>query len=382
MVLWTLLLLSFLAATFGGNARTEIYLARNLVENSQAEALADAGIYRAIAGLTKEPAEGGFRGDGEVYNMRTDAGEIRFSIRDDGGKVDLNLASALLLRELFVAVGVKEKESAALADAVVDFRDEDDTKLPHGAEARDYTAARIPYGPKNQNFALVDELIYVYGMTPEIYRTVAPLLTVHGQETPHIPTAAPEVRAAMEAVAEAPSGSAAGSSGSGASSSGGGRAGEGSSGRAFGKSTGTSSGSSFGGGSSGSSAFGSSGSSGRSLFGSAGSSGSSAFGSGSSGRSSFGSRSGLGSSSSTGEGLFGDGSTGDDESAERDRSDVPVFTVHAEGRTPGGTVFARDAIVDFSAADENPFALHAWRRGERRLFPPDGVSPAVEPAAR
>ncbi len=141
MVLWALLLLALLATVFGGNARTEVNLARNLVENAQAEALADAGIYRAIVGLAMEPQEGGFSGDGRVYQWQASGGEVRFSIRDEGGKIDLNQAPDILLRELFVAVGVDAERSAELADAIVDFRDEDSDKRPNGAEERDYASA-------------------------------------------------------------------------------------------------------------------------------------------------------------------------------------------------------------------------------------------------
>jgi general secretion pathway protein K len=200
MVLWALLLLALLAGIYGANARTEVHLARNLVENAQAEALADAGVYRAIAGLIIEPQEGGFRGDGRVYTWYPSGGEVRFSIRDEGGKVDLNQAPAILLRELFIVLGVDPKLSMELADAIVDFRDEDDEKGRNGAERRDYQSAGLSYGPKNEPFQLVDELVYVLGITPDIYRRVAPFLTVRGQEEkPHLYTAPPEVRAAMMA---------------------------------------------------------------------------------------------------------------------------------------------------------------------------------------
>ena len=75
MVLWTLLLLAFIATVFNDNARTEVLLARNLVANARAEALADGGVYRAALGLTRSPREGGFRGDGQVYVWQ------QFSIR-------------------------------------------------------------------------------------------------------------------------------------------------------------------------------------------------------------------------------------------------------------------------------------------------------------
>jgi general secretion pathway protein K len=197
MVLWVLLLLALLAAIFGANARTEVHLARNLVENAQAEALADAGVYRAITGLTMEPQEGGFRGDGRVYTWHATGGEVRFSIRDEGGKIDLNQAPPILLRELFIAVGVDPRLSMDLAEAIIDFRDEDE-KGRNGAERREYESAGPSHGPKNEPFQLVDELIYVLGMTPDLYRRVAPLLTVRGQEErPHPYTAPLEVRTAM-----------------------------------------------------------------------------------------------------------------------------------------------------------------------------------------
>jgi general secretion pathway protein K len=322
MVLWALVLLALLATVFGGNARTEVFLARNLVENAQAEALADAGLYRAIAGLTKEPREGGFRGDGRVYTWHASGGEVRFSIRDEGGKIDINQASEILLRELFVAVGVDPTRSADLADAIIDFRDEDSDKRRGGAEEKDYDAAGLPYGPKNEPFELVDELIYVLGMTPELYRKVAPFVSVRGQqESPHVYTAAPQVRAAMVA---AQAGSR--TSGAGASAS--------------------TSGDRWQGGAAGADSP-------MSMF-------------------------------TTSRGNFGPGITDAEladtaasdmdtaEEAQEERSGVPIFTVHAEGRTPAGTVFARETTVDFTGSENLPFVFDAWRQGERQLYPTEG----------
>ena len=48
VVLWVLVLLSLMAASLTRTSRTEINLARNLIETAQAEALADAGVYRAV----------------------------------------------------------------------------------------------------------------------------------------------------------------------------------------------------------------------------------------------------------------------------------------------------------------------------------------------
>lgn len=414
MVLWTLMLLAFLATIYGSNARTEVLLARNLVTNARAEALADAGIYRAAAGLARSPREGGFRGNGQVYVWRPDGldpgvvseplDEVRFTVRDEGGKVDINQAPAPLLRELFIAIGVKPESAIALADAIIDFRDENQEKQPHGAEARDYKQAGLPWGPKNKQFDVVDELTYVLGMTPEIYRRVAPLVTVWGLgEAPHPYTAPPEVQRAMLAVLNGGRkgtddkrhpGSSTSSADTGDSAFGSGSR------RSFGSGS-SSSGSAFG---SSRSSFGSSSSS----FGSGGSgSGSSSLGSGSlfdrGGSSSLGSSSGsgslFGSGSSTGSSslfggsrsLFGNsslsgdgqGAFGADEDEQTDpdqleRSGSTTFSVHAEARTADGTVFARDATVDMTGSESSAVSFRTWRQGERILFP---VAPSASPAA-
>jgi general secretion pathway protein K len=310
-------LLSLLATIFGDNARTEVLLARNLVENAQAEALADAGLYRAIAGLTKEPREGGFHGDGRVYSWHANGGEVRFSIRDEGGKIDINQVPEVLLQELFVAVGVDPKRSAELADAITDFRDKDSDKRPHGAEKEDYVAAGLPYGPKNGSFELVDELIYVLGMTPDLYHKVAPLVSVRGKESPHVYTAAPEVRAAMTAAQAAPRQSGSGASGG--------------------------------------------------LF-QVDSSASANLSTALRGGHNIADRAQTDSTAS----VFDTAETSEERNWRRsDRSGVPIFTVHAEGRTPAGTVFAREATVSFTGAEGMAFVFSAWRQAERQLFRAD-----------
>lgn len=336
MVLWTLLLLSFLAAVVGSDARTETYLARNLVETARAEALADAGVYRAASGLAKTPREGGYRGDGQIYVWKQGTEEVRFTVRDEGGKIDLNQSSSTLLRELLVVLGVDPKAAAELADAIVDYRDDDDDKSPHGAEARDYADAGLPWRPKNGAFVFSDELIYVRGMTPDIYRRMVPFVTVYGQlDVPHAGTAPTEVAAAVKAASKAP--------------------GARSASRAPGR--GASSGSGLGGTDPEAGGFGSP----RST--------SSAFGSRGGGFGSSTSSSGFGSSTSSSG--FGSSDQADQNEDARDRSGGSVFAIHAEGRTEAGTVYARDAIVDVAGSEKSPLAFRTWRQGDRVLFPVD-----------
>lgn len=366
MVLWTLILLAFLATVFADNARTEVFLARNLVDNAQAEALADGGINRAVAGLTRDPVDGGFYGDGRIYVWPSEAGEVRFWIRDEGGKIDINYAPAAVLRELLVVVGADSKLATSLADAIIDFRDEDDDKQPHGAEAREYRAEGLGYGPKNQHIVLTDELIYVPGMTPDLLARLSPLITTFGQdEMPHKATAPRQVKAAVMAVLN-----------------------EGRDGRSDDAST-----------REGSDTAGITGSNTGSNTGSTRStddndtsfgSSSSSFGSSSSFSSRFGLGSGLGSGFGSSGGLSAGGwtdeqsdsaFTGDaDEGLEENRSGVNIYTVHSEARTLNGTIFVREAVINLSGADEQPFVINGWRQGTPQLFVPSETPPAVASA--
>ena len=181
VVLWTLLLLSLIAAGFIAVARTEVRLARNALDNARAEALADAGVYRAIYELLGPNDGTKWRVDGRVYQIEFHEGVVRVSIQDEGGKIDLNHARDEHLRRLFQLVGLDDREAGALVDAIVDFRDEDNLHRLNGAEDTDYEAAGLAYGAKDAPFEAVEELRQVMGMTWEIFRKVAPYLTVHSK---------------------------------------------------------------------------------------------------------------------------------------------------------------------------------------------------------
>lgn len=198
IVLWTLALLAVLAGAFSTATRTHASLAYNVIEQAKAEALADAAISRAIAGLILTPEDGGLRVDQTPYAWSFDGGEVVFAISDEGGKFDLNAASPELLSEIFAALGIAQRDSLRLADAVYDFHDEDDEPLPAGAEVAEYRRAGKPYGPKNKPFERIDELGLVLGFTPDLVALVRPLFTVYtGMAEPVPELIPPQYRAAV-----------------------------------------------------------------------------------------------------------------------------------------------------------------------------------------
>jgi general secretion pathway protein K len=177
-VLWVTTLLAVMAAGLTSSTRTERILARNQLENAKAEALADAGVYRAVLGLLDLDPETGWRGDGTIYRIELPEGVARIAIEDEEAKIDLNTAPLELVAGLFRAVGVDEEQAAMLADRLGDFRDPDDEMLPLGAEDADYAEAGRPRGAKDGLLVAKSELLQVLGVTPELYERVRRHVTV------------------------------------------------------------------------------------------------------------------------------------------------------------------------------------------------------------
>ena len=177
-VLWGVLLLSVLAVSFGAGAGREARLARNFLDNAEARAAADAGVYWAVAELLKPREERRVTPNGSTYEIAFADSRLRVTIQDEAGKVDLNVASPALLAGVISAVGADPDSSRRIAAAIADWRDADSLRHLDGAERADYEAAGLSR-PKDGQFRLVAELRTVLGVGPGVYESVAPLLTVH-----------------------------------------------------------------------------------------------------------------------------------------------------------------------------------------------------------
>ncbi|HLT43475.1 MAG TPA: type II secretion system minor pseudopilin GspK [Luteimonas sp.] len=203
LVLWLVALLAALVGSFALAARTEHLQGQVLARGTEAHALARAGLEYAIWRVSQPDRRLRWMADGREY--RWDPGElapgadVRVRIVDEQGKVDLNMADATLLSALFQATGSPQPEAAAIAAAILDWRDVDDLEQPQGgAEDRDYAAAGRHYGAADAPFASVAELEQVLGMTPQVYARVAPHLTVFsGRPVPNPTFASAAVLSAL-----------------------------------------------------------------------------------------------------------------------------------------------------------------------------------------
>ena len=183
LVIWVTILIAVIASSFIVERRTETLIVRNSISMARAEAIADAGVQRAVWELYRtDNAPDAWKRDGTPYAWSFDGVPVKVEIRDESAKIDINTANDALLRGLFVSVGLADDEVSRLVDAILDWRDADSLRRPNGAEEAEYRAAGLPYKPANEPFQAIEELQLVLGMRPEIYRRIAPMITVFSRQ--------------------------------------------------------------------------------------------------------------------------------------------------------------------------------------------------------
>lgn len=198
LVLWVLMLMSIIVGVFAVLARTEALQARFLFDTTEAHYAAEAGLHRAVFEMRNPDIETRWVPDGRPYYIEFGNAVVEMRVTDESGKIDLNRVDAETLIELFLSRGVDEMAAWQLADAIEDWRDDDDLARVYGAEIDDYLAAGYPYGPANQDFQSVDELQQVMGISLDLFHSIEGLLTVHGRGGQINPAFAPaEVLAAL-----------------------------------------------------------------------------------------------------------------------------------------------------------------------------------------
>ena len=183
LVLWVLVLLTVMSASFSLSMRRQSEIVRNAKDRAEAVAIADAGIHYAMFMLAQQELEKRWRGDGTVYEIPFGQGRVRIQLYEEAGKFDINNATDSALRSLIESLDISYDEAASLVDVILDWRDGDIFKRPNGAEENDYRDAGLSYGPRNRPFQTLEEMQLLLGFPPGLYARLEPLITVHsGQD--------------------------------------------------------------------------------------------------------------------------------------------------------------------------------------------------------
>jgi general secretion pathway protein K len=213
VTLWVLGFLTILVVNLGFMVRTQLQFADHLQDRMKMYYLACAGVERAVAELYADkdkntdalnepwansedffkevPMGGGFiTVSYETTGQPVEEGVTLYGAMDEAGRIDINKAPLDVLATLLENIGgVGTDEALDIAACIVDWRDKDVAVSAGGAENEYYQELSSPYGCKNGNFQIAEELLLVKGMTPEIFSRIKDVITVYGTEQVNINTA-------------------------------------------------------------------------------------------------------------------------------------------------------------------------------------------------
>ena len=178
IVLWIFIFLFVVAFDFSTSVREEATAAYRFSEETQGYYLALAGFSKGLYDfLNQQPsvpqqtqdAKKGDLFDGSWREESFGGGVYRVRLIDEGGKINLNRVNEDMLRRVFTNLGIDEARRDILVDSIMDWRDPDDLHRTNGAE-NDYYLAQTPaYTAKNGPLDSVEDLLWIRGMTPELF---------------------------------------------------------------------------------------------------------------------------------------------------------------------------------------------------------------------
>ena len=184
-LLWCLALLSVLVIGMLHTSRLDLMVVKHHGDGIQAHYLALAGIEKAKALLYQDALDrrrSGKNHTGDLYDApplfrdvklgrgqfrvfrqaRSDeGGGVLYGIADEESRLNISTATAEELGKIY-------RMTPEIAAAIQDWRDEDNTVTPNGAEADYYLSLRPPYLPQNGPFQTTRELLMVRGVTREL----------------------------------------------------------------------------------------------------------------------------------------------------------------------------------------------------------------------
>jgi len=190
IVMISIFVLSMLAGGFAYSMKVETKLARNSNNEAELEWLGRSGVEYARwilvqqLSVPNEPYDalnqvwaGGPGGMGTsnspLANVQTEVqlgnGSFTWKIVDMERKLNINLVTEPLLQQTLITLGVDAGQLTPIINSILDWIDVDDNTRIDGAESNFYQTQNPPYYAKNGPIDDITELLYVAGVSPELF---------------------------------------------------------------------------------------------------------------------------------------------------------------------------------------------------------------------
>ncbi len=217
VVLWSLALLTLLAASLGLGMRQKITLLSRLEDRTKIRLLAESGVKKAITLLNRDLKDSRFlfsapakmfrhnnmhyfqhislkEGNVSVGYILWDGQgfqkEQRWGVVDEESKLNLNHVQVPeLIRLIQVLFDWDDAKASEAARAIVDWREYGESEIKGFYSDEQYGEGDHSYKAKNEDYEMLDELLLVKGLDEDSALKLFPYLTVYGSGRVNINTA-------------------------------------------------------------------------------------------------------------------------------------------------------------------------------------------------
>ena len=167
-VLWLVVVLMAIVAVLGRKARLDMKVGQSTLEGIRCKWACRGGMEKAIGVLNEDTRESDSLIDTwsdnaeEFSNIALEGCRFGVQVVDEASKLNINTATK---EQLLGLLGMTED----VADAIIDWRDSDDTPSSTGVESGYYENLPFGYRIRNGPFRTIRELLLVKGVTEEIF---------------------------------------------------------------------------------------------------------------------------------------------------------------------------------------------------------------------
>jgi general secretion pathway protein K len=176
-----MVILIAIVGEFSYTMRTELNITRNFKEEEESYQSALAGMELAkLEILSADNSSHIYMNDADILVFGEEdeepvrEGELgnstySYTIIDENGKMNINTATRQQLKNIISDSGIDITEVDTIVDSIIDWKDTNDLHLLNGAEEDYYQSLDIPYSSKDGPFDIIEELLLVKGVTPEVF---------------------------------------------------------------------------------------------------------------------------------------------------------------------------------------------------------------------
>jgi general secretion pathway protein K len=139
IVLWYIVLISFITAHIVASGRTELQIVNNRLANAMAREAADGAIFEAIFRQSAMGSDEWWPADGSVHEIAVGDSRVSVRLEDESWWINPNSASPVLVEALLRATGSDPASASRIAIAISEW-------VGSGAFTLSATNPSSPYG--------------------------------------------------------------------------------------------------------------------------------------------------------------------------------------------------------------------------------------------